>query len=159
MATSVQVSVLPRKRQKGLSLSRSLMSLLIKIHRRHKRYPDHLLHGIFGKSAGRQGFHPWDQVQSILGNQVPSIISIQGDHFGLTLKPADFNLGVPPVCPFAMPSLPNFHLSLAELGMQQNKPNQSQRVKPTMVTLHGSNHCPPTDYSKTACLHLLPPLL
>ena len=104
------------------------MSLLIKIHRRHKRYPDHLLHGIFGKSAGRQGFHPWDQVQSILGNQVPSIISKQGDHGGLTL--VDFNLGVPPICPFAMPSLPNFHLSLAELGMQQNKPNQSQRVKP-----------------------------
>ena len=31
---------------------------------------------------------------------------IQGDHVGLTLDFVDINLRDPPVCPFAMPSLP-----------------------------------------------------
>ena len=39
-----------------------------------------------------------------------SNIKIQGNHNGLTLDFVDFNSGIPPVCPFAMPSLPNFHL-------------------------------------------------
>ena len=44
---------------------------------------------------------------------------IQGDHGGLRLYFVDFDLGVPPVCSFAIPSLPNFHLpkqNWAEIG-------------------------------------------
>ena len=33
---------------------------------------------------------------------------VQGDHGG-SLDFVDFNLGVPPVCPLTVPSLPNFH--------------------------------------------------
>ena len=36
--------------------------------------------------------------------------ALQGDHGGLRLNSVDFNLGVLPVCPLAMPFLPNFHL-------------------------------------------------
>ena len=34
---------------------------------------------------------------------------LEGDHCGLNLDFVEFKLIVPPTCPFAMPSLPNFH--------------------------------------------------
>ena len=63
------------------------------------------------------------------------IISQQGDHDGLGLYFVDCHSGVPPVCPFAMSSLPNFHLLQQNWADMRNKPNQSQRniinVKPS----------------------------
>ena len=44
----------------------------------------------------------------------------------LTLDFIEFNSRVPPVCPFAMLSLPNFHLH-KQNWEDRNKPNQSQR--------------------------------
>ena len=41
---------------------------------------------------------------------------IQNDHGDLTLDFVDLDSGAPPVCPFTMPSLPNFHLSKYKLN-------------------------------------------
>ena len=47
------------------------------------------------------------------------------DHGGLKLDFADFDSGVRLFCPFAIPSLLNFHLP--KLGQTEEQPNQSQQ--------------------------------
>ena len=44
------------------------------------------------------------------GYKILTTCFLQGDHGGLRLDFVDFHLGALPFCPFAMPSLPNFHL-------------------------------------------------
>ena len=61
---------------------------------------------------------------------------IQGDHSGLWLDFVDFHSRVPPVCPFAMQSLPNLHLpkqNWANRGTNQIKVNKT-KCQTTMDT-------------------------
>ena len=46
---------------------------------------------------------------------------VQGDHGSLTQDFVHFNSGFHPVCPFAMPSLPNFPPAQGILVRQWNK--------------------------------------
>ena len=51
------------------------------------------------------------------------LVLVNGDHGGLRLDFVEFNLGVPPSCLFAMPSLPNVHLP----KQSEEQPNQCQQ--------------------------------
>ena len=69
----------------------------------------------------------------------------KGDHGGWRLGFVYFDFGVPPVCPFAMPSLPNFHLpkqNLSDRGTSQIKANKmlSQTTKVTLSRVCLSVH-------------------
>ena len=63
--------------------------------------------------------------------------NVQGEQGGLKLDFVDFNLGVLPVCLFAMPSLPNFDLpkqNWADRGTYQIEVTKT-KCQTTMVTL------------------------
>ena len=62
---------------------------------------------------------------------------VQGDNFGLLHGWVDFDLGVPPWCPAALPVLPDFHLSKQTVQQpKQNQPNQvtNQSCHPVVST-------------------------
>ena len=44
------------------------------------------------------------------GPKATIVTTLQGDHGDLRLDFGHLDSAVPPVCPFAVPSLPNFHL-------------------------------------------------
>ena len=68
-------------------------------------------------------------------------IYIQGDYGGLMLDFVDFDSEVPPVSPFAMPSLPNFHLPKQNWVGRGINPNQSQL---NLISNHHGHPVPKT---------------
>ena len=67
-----------------------------------------------------------------------SELKIEVDHGDLTLDFVDYNLRVPPVCLFAMPSISaEFLPSKAELGRQRNKQNQATKPLAALVSYAG----------------------
>ena len=60
---------------------------------------------------------------------------IQGDYGGLRLDFVELNSRVPPVGPFAMPSLPNLHLPKQDWADRgKNQSNSTKPCQTTMVT-------------------------
>ena len=89
----------------------------------------------------------WAENRKLQNQQGLDLEAIQGDRGGLRLDFIDFNPGVLLVCPFAMPSLPNFHLPKANRADREpNKSKSTNLVSNHLYSLNGGNrHKEPID--------------